>query len=200
MALIILIISTLFFSLLPLIYLKKKYNFWEDKKKYLIIGIPILILALVSIVAYQRFNYFYALLLMSFCGVLYSIALIDFKTKTIDSWLMLSLLLIALLSLISSNWIGSLFKVGTALIVFGMMFLISRISKGVGFGDVKLFGVIALLLDFDMFFATIFYGLVISLLFGIILIKRKKTNMKYELPFAPFVSIGMILTILLLVV
>jgi len=197
MSLFILIICTVFFLVLPMLYTKKRYNFWQETKKYIYAGLLLLtVLVAVTILIFCRVGLYKTLLLMAFSGIMYSVALIDFKTKTIDSWLMLSLLLVAMLSLISPDWVGSLFKIGTSIIVFGMMFLISKISKGVGFGDVQLFALVALLLDFDMFFATIFYGLIISLISGVILMKKSKSNMKYELPFAPFIEIGFILAMI----
>lgn len=200
MAIFILIIWTIFFSLLPILYVKKKYSFWDERKKYIYISLPTLFLIALAVAAYYKFSFFRAMLIVAFGGIMYSVSIIDFKTKTIDTKLMLSMLMIGLISLISTDWIGSLFRFGTAIIVFATMYLLSKVSKGVGFGDVQLIAITALLLEFDMFFATIFYGLIISLVAGIVLMKRAKSNMKYELPFAPFIEIGLILAMFLRVV
>lgn len=200
MAIFILLICTIFFSLLPILYVKKKYNFWDGRKKYIYVSLPTLVLIAMVVVTYYNFSFFQAILILAFAGIMYSVSIIDFKTKTIDTKLTLAMLMVGLISLISTDWIGSLFRFGTAIIVFATMYLLSKVSKGVGFGDVQLIAITALLLEFDVFFATIFYGLIISLIAGIVLMKLAKANMKYELPFAPFIEIGLLLAMFLQVV
>ena len=84
---------------------------------------------------------------------------------------------------------GAAFMIG-----FVLLFLIGICTKGLGFGDVKLLGVLALLMSLTGILSVLFVTLLLSSLAGIALIAAKKKNIKSGLPMAPFIYIGVAVT------
>lgn len=77
------------------------------------------------------------------------------------------------------------------LLGFVMLFIIAVISKGgIGYGDVKLFGVLGLMAGSGGVFTTIFISLLINSVFALIMIATKKKTLKSALPMAPFIYVG----------
>ena len=62
-------------------------------------------------------------------------------------------------------------------------------------GDVKLFGVIGCYAGAGAIMPLIFLTIMISAVYSIVLLLLKKIKLKEEIPFAPFVLIGTILTL-----
>lgn len=78
-----------------------------------------------------------------------------------------------------------------ALVGFGMLFVVSIISKqGIGMGDVKLIGSLGLILGMINCYSVLFYALVVLVIYALVNWIRKKINMKSQIPFAPFVYFG----------
>lgn len=63
-------------------------------------------------------------------------------------------------------------------------------GKGMGGGDVKLGFLMGLLLGWPMVFLSIFLSFILGSVVGILLVLRKKKNMKSMIPFGPFLIIG----------
>lgn len=78
------------------------------------------------------------------------------------------------------------------LIAFGTVYVISKGS--LGSGDVKLAMLLGIFLTGEYVVKAIFYGCLISALFSIVQLLRKKISRKDELPFVPFLYIGLIIT------
>ncbi len=93
--------------------------------------------------------------------------------------------------LLPSMVLGVLF----CIITFGMTYIVSKGS--LGSGDVKLAVLLGIFLTSDYVVGTVFYGCVISALFSIVQLLRKKLTRKDELPFVPFLYIGLIITYLI---
>ena len=84
--------------------------------------------------------------------------------------------------------------------VIGFVFLalVSMITKGsLGFGDVKLFGVIGLTAGSFCTYSTLFVSLVISLISSLVFIAIKKMDRKSSFPFGPCIAAGYVISILL---
>lgn len=90
--------------------------------------------------------------------------------------------------LLPGMFLGLLFCV----ITFGVTYIVSKGS--LGSGDVKLSILLGIFLTSEYVVGTIFYGCVISALFSIVQLIRKKVTRKDELPFVPFMYIGLIIT------
>lgn len=87
-------------------------------------------------------------------------------------------------NILKSDLIGFAFGFGFLLIVC----LISR--QAIGFGDVKLFGLIGITIGLQGTYMTLFIALVFSLIYGIVKIIKKQGNRKSQIPFGPFVFLG----------
>lgn len=80
------------------------------------------------------------------------------------------------------------------IIAFGLTYIISRGSMGSG--DVKLALLLGIFLTGEYVVGTIFYGCLVSALFSIVQMIRKKLTRKDVLPFVPFLYVGLIITYL----
>lgn len=78
------------------------------------------------------------------------------------------------------------------LLSFGAVYIISRGSMGSG--DVKLALVLGMFLSGNYVVRTVFYGCMISAVFSIVQLLRKKLTRKDEIPFVPFLYIGLMIT------
>lgn len=136
--------------------------------------------------------------LLTILLLLETVAIIDAKLRIIPNKLMLFALGVRLVlyifefiffkddfkPILKSDFIGFCFG-------FGLLLLASLISKGgMGFGDVKLFGVIGITAGFTCTFSTLFVALIGSAIYGIITLLTKKHDKKSSVPFGPFVYVG----------
>lgn len=77
------------------------------------------------------------------------------------------------------------------LIAFGMGYIIGRGSMGAG--DVKLSFIMGLFLTGEYVVGAILYGCIISAVYSLIQMMRKKLTRKDTIPFVPFLYIGLII-------
>jgi len=77
--------------------------------------------------------------------------------------------------------------------LFLLVYLISR--KGLGGGDVKFMAAAGLYLGFAGVIPAILYGTILAALTGLVLIIMKKINRKDAIPLAPFLFVGILITI-----
>ena len=91
---------------------------------------------------------------------------------------------------LASMIIGFIFCV----VSFGLSYILSRGS--LGSGDVKLAVLLGIFLTGEYVVGTIFYGCIMSALFSIVQLYRKKLTRKDAIPFVPFLYIGLIITYL----
>ncbi len=81
---------------------------------------------------------------------------------------------------------------------FGFLSLVCILSRGsLGFGDAKLFGVIGLISGSYCTYSTLLLSLIISVVFSIVNIARKKMGRKDSFPFGPCIMVGYIIVVLL---
>ncbi|MBU9721912.1 MULTISPECIES: prepilin peptidase [Bacillaceae] len=80
-----------------------------------------------------------------------------------------------------------------AAVGFGLLLLLAIASKGgMGGGDIKLFGVIGIILGLKGVLMTIFIGSLIGAIVGGVGLLTKKVTRKTPIPFGPFIAIGAI--------
>jgi len=79
--------------------------------------------------------------------------------------------------------------------LFLLVYLLSR--KGLGGGDVKFMSVAGLYLGFSATIPVILFGTILAALTGLVLILLKKINRKDSIPLAPFLFIGILITVFL---
>lgn len=95
------------------------------------------------------------------------------------------------LALLLSSGVGALSGGG----IFLLCYLISR--GGIGAGDVKLFTVIGWFVGNGTILPIAFFTVVSAAFYSIVMLIRKKTSLKEEIPFAPFVLAGTVLSMAL---
>jgi len=80
---------------------------------------------------------------------------------------------------------------------FGFLFIVALIFKGgMGWGDVKLAGLIGLVTGFPLVFVAMFLGVVGGGLVAGVLLLTKVKKRKETIPFGPFLSLAAIVTVL----
>ena len=92
------------------------------------------------------------------------------------------------ISKLSSFILGFLF----CFITFGLAYMVSKGS--LGSGDVKLAFLLGIFLTGDYIVGTIFYGCLAGSFYSIVQLWRKKIKRTDELPFVPFLYMGLIIT------
>ncbi|MBW1746875.1 MAG: prepilin peptidase [Deltaproteobacteria bacterium] len=90
--------------------------------------------------------------------------------------------------------LGLLIGGGSLLCVAWVYTLITR-KDGMGGGDIKLLGMIGTIIGWKGVIFTIFVSSMVGTCVGMIMILVKGKNMKFAIPFGPFLSIGAILYI-----
>jgi len=141
----------------------------------------------------------FALPLLYFVAVSIALALIDLDTHTLPNKIVLpsypivaGLLVVA--SALEAEWARLLTAALGMIILFGFYFLLAMISpRGMGFGDVKLAGVIGMLLGWlgwGPLAVGGFSAFLLGGLFSILLIATKRVSRKGGIPFGPWMLAG----------
>ena len=138
-------------------------------------------------------------------SVLVAAAAIDFKEKIIPNVLigtgLLARVVIYILEFFFYNEIflpqlkSDLFGF---LIGFGIFLLSALLTHGaIGFGDVKLFGLIGIMTGAICTYTTMILSLLVSAVASIIFLITKKKQRKDSIPFGPCILLGYLITLLL---
>ena len=158
------------------------------------------------IAAAARFGFSLATLAyaIAFAGLL-ALSLIDLDTFRLPDAVLAptfaaSAALLAATAALDSAW-GQLARAGAgALIGFAALLLIHlAVPHGMGFGDVKLAGLLGLLLGWTGLAAVpfgLFAGFLLGAVVGVTLMARGKAGRKTKIPFGPFLAAGAVATIL----
>lgn len=130
--------------------------------------------------------------------ILLVISVIDVKEKRISSKGLLILLVGGIAAIVINRDLSMLDGVTAMLIVYIVLWIIHRFSKGsLGLGDVKLCAVIALYLGVERTFGMISTSMILCSITALVLIIVDKGYKNKSLPFAPFVAAGTMMAILL---
>jgi prepilin signal peptidase PulO-like enzyme (type II secretory pathway) len=82
-----------------------------------------------------------------------------------------------------------------AFLFFLFLFIITR-ARGIGFGDVKFSFLIGLILGFPATIFALYLAFLTGGLVGLILILWKKKKLRSQMPFGPFLAVGVIITLI----
>lgn len=137
--------------------------------------------------------------------VMMAIAISDYKSRKIPNcWLLIlmigKLVFLAIAKLGQENAsISSLFGKGdflamaigfvAATVVAAVSYFLSK--RQLGMGDVKLLAILGAYLGMGVFFEVLSFALLFACIYGVALILLKKGTWKMELPFAPFLLLGL---------
>ena len=142
---------------------------------------------------------------MLLLSVMWPIAYTDFKTMRIPNLFVgYGLVCRAVLLAFEVFWghpyvwpyfLSELIAAGALLLAAVLCSLI--VKGGIGFGDMKLFVVMGLMLGLEGIWNTILLSLLISFVIAVILLISKKKTRKDEIPFGPALVLGSYLSICL---
>ena len=174
-------------------------------KNLTLIAIVCFVVALTTqILLYLNTNVVNLIKLYGLLLVVLSAALVDFKRKIIPNELIVSgLILRAIIyvyEFVAADSIKSILLNDAIGFTVGFVFLalVCLITKGsMGFGDVKLFGVIGITCGAFGTYSTLLVSLVISAIFSIVNIARKTMSRKDSFPFGPCIALGYIVVVLI---
>jgi leader peptidase (prepilin peptidase) / N-methyltransferase len=137
--------------------------------------------------------FFLTLRIVVFCLTLIVISIIDIREYRIPDRIIFPLQIFLLLydlvfarSMIPVNVLSGLFS-------FFLFYAIQRWTKGLGFGDVKLSGVIGYAIGVQCWFIASLCASLSGLLFCVL-----RTGADKKIPFSPFLSLGAFLSLILI--
>lgn len=164
------------------------------------IGIAVLFLTL-----YKSNTLLFSLKRLFLLSVLWPVGYIDFKTLKIPNrFIMIGLMfraVILIFELLFERELLSVYLVSEA-IAAGVLLLATLlcslcIKNSIGFGDIKLFAVLGLMLGADGTWSAVFVSLFISFVTAVVLLISGKKGKKDAIPFAPSIAVGTYISIIL---
>jgi len=177
----------------------------KNESKFVQYAAVFIVFILIWLVIYAReLTAFYLLRLALVITFSYIAMLFDIRQKCIPNKLVLSML-IAWSLLITQNLFSDI-QTGVLLLadgvlglligggVFMTVYLLYR--KGLGGGDVKFMAAAGLYLGFSNTIPAILYGTILAALTGLTLIVLGKITRKDTMPLAPFLFIGIMITVI----
>lgn len=187
-----------FYDLIPLfsyMFLRGKCRFCSEK---ISIRYPLVELAngVLYILAFLKFGLsmemiFYCLL----SSILFVIAVIDFEHKIIPNELLIVAFVLGIIFHIFSG--GFLSSVIGFFAVSVLLYIIAILSKGgIGGGDIKMMAAFGFCIGWQNILLSLFIASIIGSLVAIYLLVFKKYGRKTEVPFGPFLAIGIYISIL----
>ncbi len=141
----------------------------------------------------------------SILALLWPVALIDWKTYRIPNRFVLAglgfrtILFVGELFLDNGAVWGNLISEAIAAGALGLATLLCSVcmKNSIGFGDLKLFLVMGLLLGTNGIWGAIFMSLIVAFIMAIFLLVTKKKSKKDVVPFAPSIMIGTYISVIL---
>ena len=173
---------------------------------YGVLGFIAILMIVATILTLQNVaNYLNYLKLILLFGIISAAGVIDFKKTIIPNLLILvglgirGVIYIAEFFLCKETFVPQLTSdlIGLA-VGFGFLLIVSLLTKGaLGFGDVKLFGIIGLMSGAICTYSTLIFALLVSTLVSIVLLIMKKKGRKDSIPFGPCIMMGYFVALVL---
>jgi len=155
---------------------------------------------------YMRFGISCDLLMnMALVSLLIVISFIDFKQLVIPNGLIISLLIIGVIQLAVTIFTGTFgywtdyvigfFAGGLPLLLIGLLATYIFKKEALGGGDIKLMAASGLIIGWKLVITSYLIGVVVGAIVGIILLATKKKKRGDEIPFGPFLSFGILISV-----
>lgn len=140
------------------------------------------------------------------CISLWPIALIDYRNHIIPNKILCFMLIarvaIGIAELVvdfeSAKSELIICLIAAVVILFVLCLMRFIVKDGIGFGDIKLFAVIGLLLGLKGACSAVFVSFVVSFFVSIFLLVSKRKNRKEQIAFAPSILAGTLLSVIFL--
>lgn len=135
-------------------------------------------------------------LLLFICGVvLLVISMIDIQTMLIPDSLNVFLMILAVLHFVWHPELNFLHRaIGFFIISFPLYILSVLYRNCFGGGDIKLMAIMGFMLGYIQIVVAFLCGLLLASIYSLVLVFMKKKDMKCYIPFAPFLSAGLFLS------
>lgn len=149
--------------------------------------------SLVFLAIFKSSNTVNYIIYLTVIEILLLIALIDFKLYIIPIKYSHLLLIISITKSIIDK------RLFYSIMISTIVYIIYKIlkTKNIGFGDIKLFIALILLLDKRYLILAISLSFIFASICSLYLIYKNKLGLKDKIPFAPFIYLGFTFTILL---
>ena len=177
--------------------------FSKDASLWLMIGMfPILLL--VQVLLHRNTQIVALVKLVVLLAIVICAGIVDLKKRIIPNLLVCFGLLfwvgITVLDVVNSDNLKGLLasELIGFLVGFVLLAVVSVLTKGaLGFGDVKLFGVIGLIGGAFCTYSTLLVSLIVSVIVAVIGMATKKIGRKDSIPFGPCIMLGYIIVLFL---
>jgi leader peptidase (prepilin peptidase)/N-methyltransferase len=154
--------------------------------------------ALIFMTLYLQFgNHFYTYFLMLISCFLIVIFVYDLLFSLIPDEMLWPAVIISAIYIAftgGANILMSVYGVITTVGFLGIIYLLGK-GKWMGLGDVKLAILLGLVTPFPSVFITLFFAFVIGSIYGLIMIAYKQKTFKSEVPFGPFLIVGLYISL-----
>lgn len=136
---------------------------------------------------------------ITFISMLLIIIISDYQTMIIPDSVLIVGSILLVIELFLKNGLDVYLNIIDGLISFTNMYLLKKFGdflfkkESMGGGDIKLMGVVGLVLNYKLAVITIFLASIIGLPVSLIILWKKKTNI---IPFGPFLSVSAIILLL----
>ena len=136
-----------------------------------------------------------AALAIIFTSILIIISFIDIQTKLIYDRFQIAILILALISAFVESKNPLNLVIGSLVISIPLL-IIALISQGMGGGDIKLMFVSGAYLGFPNILVAFIIASISGGIYGIYSLMTQKHNRKSEVPFGPFLALGLFIALL----
>jgi len=183
-------------------------NSWLAKK-LIIYAIAMTLLCIGISISLSLFNgsdsFLFNLKRICLLSLLWPIAFIDFKSYRIPNLFIVAglsyrVIIFAFELFFESDgiWARTLSELIASVALVAAAFLCGLLLKNsIGFGDIKLFIIMGLMLGLDGIWSSVFVSLIVSFIISVFLLATKKKGRKDAIPFAPAIMIGTYISIFL---
>ena len=137
---------------------------------------------------------------LAFVAAMFALIFIDFDHQILPDTITLSGIVMGLALAWPRETIAFVEALKGAALGASVLFLVSEAYfllkkvEGMGFGDVKMMGMVGAFVGWKGVLLTLFLGSLVGSIVGIIVIQRSGGDMKTKLPFGTFLGMGAIVT------
>ena len=164
----------------------------------LLTGIVFAIISIKFIEPYATDIPFQAILMLIYCCVLIVVSVYDLKYYELPDKVLLpaiGLALVATLFPFTPKFTDALLGASIPLAFFGAQIIISK-GRWIGGGDLRLGAFMGLVLGWKVTLVALFLSYLVGAFISIFLLALKKKTAKSQVPFGPFLSIGLFIGII----
>ena len=126
------------------------------------------------------------------------VSIIDFRTTYVyDITILSGIIMQSVIFLLNKDtYTGSMSHIKGLFIGIVLSYILSKITKSLGDGDIGFYGLCAVVLGDQYCLYMIFLSFMVSSIYGGYVLLRKQKSIKSSIPFTPFISLATILIIL----